>query len=114
MTNQTGTAQETSPLDAHALANAGNGFVVDVREPWEWESGHAAGATHIPLNSIPERHQELSKDQPVLLICASGNRSMTAARYLASLGFDARSVAGGTAAWAAHRLPLESGAGISN
>ena len=69
--------------------------------------GFPFGTTHVPLNSLPDRHQELPKNQTVLLICASGNRSMTAARYLASLGYDARSVAGGTAAWSTHRLPME-------
>lgn len=102
-------AVELTASEAYALAEAGSGTVVDVRESWEWDGGHAAGATHIPLDAIPARHVELSKEQPVLLICASGNRSVTAARYLASLGYDARSVAGGTAAWAAERLPLEAG-----
>lgn len=105
---------ELSPLDAYALAEAGEGVVVDVRESWEWEGGHAAGATHIPLNTIPARHGELPKDQTVLVICASGNRSMTAARYLGSLGYDARSVAGGTSAWSLHRLPLEIGTGVTS
>jgi rhodanese-related sulfurtransferase len=98
---------EVSPSDAHALAEAGSGIVVDVREAFEWMAGHAAGATHIPLNSIADRVEELPRDQAVLLICASGNRSMKAARYLESLGFDARSVAGGTSAWARQQLPLE-------
>lgn len=101
---------ELAPREAHAIEQAGTGIVVDVREPWEWETGHAAGAAHIPLNSLPERHAELPRDRAVLVICASGNRSMTAARYLSSVGFDARSVAGGTAAWAAQRLPIEAGA----
>ena len=100
---------EIAPAEAHATEQAGAGILLDVREPWEWEMGHAVGAAHIPLNALPERHGELPRDRAVLVICASGNRSMTAARFLASAGFDARSVAGGTSAWAAHRLPLEVG-----
>lgn len=102
-------ASELSPPDAYALAEAGDGVIVDVRELWEWEDGHASGATHIPLNSLPARTSELPSERAVLLICASGNRSMSAARYLASTGYDARSIAGGTTAWAMHRLPLEAG-----
>lgn len=102
-------ASELSPLDAYALAEAGGGVVIDVREFWEWQDGHASGATHIPLNSLPARIDELPSEQAVLLICASGNRSMRAAQYLAGLGYDARSIAGGTTAWGLHQLPLEAG-----
>lgn len=98
---------EVTPQDAFALVESGEGIVVDVREPWEWQSGHAAGATHIALYGLPQRYRELPKDQTVLCICASGNRSLMAADYLRQLGYDARSVAGGTTLWSLHRLPME-------
>lgn len=98
---------EVTPQDAFALTQSGEGVVVDVREPWEWQSGHAAGATHIALYGLPERHPELPRDQTILCICATGNRSLSAAEYLRGLGFDARSVAGGTALWGLHQLPME-------
>ncbi|MDA0352748.1 MAG: rhodanese-like domain-containing protein [Chloroflexi bacterium] len=114
MSNQSNpTPREVTATAAYALAHEGNGIVVDVREPWEWEQGHAAGAAHMPLNSVPTRHVELPNDRPVLVICASGNRSVTAARYLAGIGYDARSVTGGTAAWSSQRLPLELGIGVT-
>jgi rhodanese-related sulfurtransferase len=106
--NMTSTAiTEISPAEAHSLAEAGSGVVVDVREHHEWSRGHAAGARHMPLDALPNRYRELPRDRTVLVICASGNRSRAGARYLASLGFDARSVGGGTAAWARAQLPLE-------
>ena len=46
-------------------------------------------------------------DKQILFICASGNRSYQAADYFRSLGYDARSIAGGTAAWQLHRLPMQ-------
>ena len=98
---------EVSPLEARAAQEAGEGVIVDVREGWEWVSGHAAGATHIDRYGLPARTAELPKDRTLLCICASGNRSLSAAEYLRKAGFDARSIAGGTATWLLHCLPVE-------
>lgn len=98
---------EITPQQAEQDAASGKGVLVDVREPWEWEGGHASGATLMSLYDLPSRHQELPRGKSVLCICASGNRSRTAAEYLQSLGYEARSVSGGTAAWSMHRLPLD-------
>jgi rhodanese-related sulfurtransferase len=97
---------EITPHEAHALATAGEGLLVDVREPWEWSAGYAEGAELIPLHQIPAHADRLRDSEPVLFICASGNRSYQAAEYLRQLGLDARTVAGGTAAWRLHRLPI--------
>ena len=80
-------------------AIAGGGFVVDVREDWEFQAGHVPNAKHIPLNTIPDRLAEIPKDQPVWVICQAGGRSMTAANYLEAQGYDVVSVAGGTGSW---------------
>ncbi|GMU39651.1 MAG: hypothetical protein AMXMBFR23_05170 [Chloroflexota bacterium] len=101
------TSIEISAPDAHAAVTAGTGVVVDVREDWEWSSGHAADAKHISLYGLGARLKELPRDRSIFCICASGNRSLSAAEYLRREGFDARSVAGGTAAWVLHRLPVE-------
>lgn len=74
-------------------------YVMDVRETWEFESGHVPSAHHIPLNSIPDHINDIPKDQQVFIICQSGGRSMTAANYLEAQGFDVVSVAGGTGSW---------------
>lgn len=74
-------------------------YVVDVREAWEFESGHVPNAHHIALNSIPDQLSEMPKDAKIWVICQSGGRSMTAANYLEANGFDAVSVAGGTGSW---------------
>jgi rhodanese-related sulfurtransferase len=80
-------------------AIAEKAFVLDVREDWEFEAGHAPTAHHIPLNSVPERLAELPKDQTIWIICKSGGRSMKAANFLEPQGFDVVSVAGGTDGW---------------
>ena len=98
---------EVTPQEARAAAQAKTGVIVDVREPWEWSGGYAEGASLISLSNIQARVGELPKDKQVFFICASGSRSYQAADYFRSLGYDARSVAGGTAAWQLHRLPMQ-------
>lgn len=88
-------------VDVRALAAAhrDGAFVVDVRESHEYRRGHVPGARLIPLEQVRARLAELPVRGPVYVICASGNRSRTAAAWMASAGIDARSVAGGTGAW---------------
>lgn len=83
--------------------------VVDVREPDEYAEGHVPGVVHVPVGDLPARVGDLDRDQPVYVICASGNRSAAMTDYLISLGFDAASVAGGTTAWARAGRPVEKG-----
>ena len=78
---------------------AGGATVVDVREPEEYEAGHVPGARLVPLGALPSRLAELRVEPSLYVICASGNRSATAARWLFSQGLTARSVVGGTSAW---------------
>lgn len=82
-----------------ARARAAGAFVVDVREPGEYEAGHVPGARLIPLHRLQERVVEIPKDRPIYVVCASGNRSDTATSWLTRAGVDAYSVAGGTGAW---------------
>lgn len=98
-------------LDAFALAHAGGAVVIDVREPYEYVSGHVPGATLVPLASLAAHAGTLPRHQPVYIICATGNRSLTAARFLAGRGVDAWSVAGGTSRWMARGLPVVPGRG---
>ncbi len=82
--------------------------IIDVREDFEWEDGHAAGAVHIPMNDIPERYREIDPDREIYLICRSGGRSAQVGMYLqSSLGWDVANIEGGTEAWAEADLPLE-------
>ena len=76
-------------------------FVVDVREDHEFEAGHVPNARHIPLSNVADRTAELPQDEQIWLICQGGVRSMKAADYLLTQGFDVVSVAGGTGAWIA-------------
>jgi len=69
------------------LAAAGH-VLVDVREPFEWDAGHVAGAVHIPLGKLPESLSQLpDRDAGILLHCRSGARSGRAAAYLVAQGY---------------------------
>lgn len=61
--------------------------VIDVRTIEEYRGGNVKGSTNIPLNEIPSRIQEISNfKSPIVLCCASGNRSGQATQYLKSKG----------------------------
>ncbi len=80
--------RQVQASEALRLVEAGH-RVVDVREPWEWDAGHVAGATHIPLADLPARLEaELpDREAPVLLYCRTGSRSERAAQLLAARGY---------------------------
>ena len=77
----------------------GGATLLDVREGGEWKSGHAPGAIHLPLADIDKAPRRLRQGRPVVVMCASGMRSRTAAKHLRSLGWDAASLSGGVGAW---------------
>jgi rhodanese-related sulfurtransferase len=83
-------------------------FLLDVREPWEYQEGHVPGAQLIPLGELEQRVNEVPRDRPILAICHSGQRSLAAAGYLQQLGYPSVSnVDGGTAAWIERGYPVD-------
>lgn len=95
---------------ATQLINHKGALVLDVREDAEYKSGHVLNATHIPLGKLGERIGELEKhkDQPIVVVCRSGNRSCSAAALLGKQGFaQAYNLAGGMMAWQKAKLPME-------
>ncbi len=63
--------------------------IVDVRTPGEYMGGHVAGSINIPLQEIPDRMEEIKVlPQPIVLCCASGNRSGQATYFLKQHGLN--------------------------
>ena len=63
--------------------------ILDVRSPGEFMGGNVAGSKNIPLQEIPTRIDEIrGMEQPLILCCASGNRSGQAEMYLKSQGIE--------------------------
>lgn len=84
---------------AMQAAEAGDVFVLDVRNKTEWDGGHYAQANRILLGKLATRHQEIPTDRPVVVHCASGVRSRMAVSVLQSLGIkDVINIEGGYAA----------------
>lgn len=61
--------------------------IIDVREQYEFDSGHMPNAELIPVGQLESRINEIDKTKPVLLYCATGARSRGAAQYLSQAGF---------------------------
>jgi rhodanese-related sulfurtransferase len=94
-----------SAAQAAALADGG-AVLLDVREPHEWQAGHAPRARHIPLSQIPRRAAELPDSRAVVTVCRSGVRSARAAAMLSRDGREVSNLAGGMRAWARAGLPV--------
>lgn len=100
------TSREVSRDEAQKLIEDG-AQLVDVRADHEWEAGHIAGATHVPLAELAGRTPEIDPERPVVLYCRGGTRSTMAADALAEAGFDAAKLSEGIVGWAEAKLPLE-------
>jgi molybdopterin/thiamine biosynthesis adenylyltransferase/rhodanese-related sulfurtransferase len=81
-----------------------NPFVLDVREPWEYQIANLGGHL-IPQGELPARLSELPKDQPIVVQCKSGGRSQKAAELLQAQGYKVENLAGGILGWAAEIDP---------
>ncbi len=78
---------------------------LDVRTPMEFKSNHIQGFKNIPVDQVPNRINEIPKDKEIVIICQSGARSSSAARFLKQNGYDnVINVSGGMGAWSMHRL----------
>jgi rhodanese-related sulfurtransferase len=74
--------------------------LLDVREPWEWQTARIEGAKHIPMGEVPARAAELDSARPVVAVCHHGGRSMQVAMFLEKNGFaEVHNLQGGVDAW---------------
>jgi adenylyltransferase/sulfurtransferase len=94
---------QISPREVAAALGGGSGpFLLDVREPWEWEIGNlgSSGAVLIPYAELPARTGELPRDRPVVVYCHVGVRSAIVAQTLLASGFEkVFNLKGGYLAW---------------
>jgi len=93
-----GSLQHVTAEEAIELANEG-ALLIDVREQWEWDRGHAPNAVLMPMSSFADYVDELPTDADILVICHSGSRSYTVGSALADGGYRAVDVLGGMEAW---------------
>lgn len=75
-------------------------YILDVRQPEEFEAGHIPGSILIPLDVLETRLSELPKNEKIVVVCRSGNRSATGRDILLNAGFETvTSMAGGMNEW---------------
>lgn len=76
-------------------------LLVDVREAWELDIAALPGALHIPMAEVPGRVQELDRSRDIVVMCRSGGRSLSVARFLEAQGYaSVANLTGGVLAWA--------------
>ena len=113
-TSSSTTSSQTLPLeisvqDAAKLRDEG-AFILDVREPSEWNEFHIPDATLIPLGQLKASGSQVPKNKPIVVVCRSGNRSATGRNILKDLGFtNVTSMKGGMIDWRNAGLPTVSG-----
>lgn len=76
-----------------------NTVIIDVREPYEYSSGHIPKAKLMPLGSLAQKVDDINKEKEIIVVCASGARSARAAGYLGKLGYNVKNMSGGMSMW---------------
>ncbi|HXJ86455.1 MAG TPA: rhodanese-like domain-containing protein [Candidatus Binatia bacterium] len=103
---------EITAEEVKAKIEAGGAFtLLDVREPWEFETAKISGAKLMPMGEVPSRaHQELDPEDHIVVVCHHGVRSMNVTVWLRQQGFEkAQSMRGGIDAWSRRvdqRVPM--------
>lgn len=99
--------EEISPERVAELHALGEIELIDVREPYEHETGRIAQARHVQFASLSREAESVSRDKPVVFYCRSGGRSAVATQAFRASGFDAHNMTGGLLAWVEKGLPIE-------
>jgi rhodanese-related sulfurtransferase len=74
--------------------------LLDVREPWEFETASISGAKLLPMGDVPSRAHQLDPENYIVVICHHGVRSLNVTAWLRQQGFErAQSMQGGIDAW---------------
>jgi len=101
--------REISVEEAVAKRDSG-AFILDVRQPEEWNEFHVPDSTLISLGELASRVDELPHDREIVVVCRSGNRSAQGRDILLKAGFtQVTSMAGGLTQWKAAGYPTLSG-----
>ena len=92
---------EITPVELKQRLDAGDDlFILDVREPNEYQINRIPGSMLIPLGELPRRYQELDSDREIVAHCKMGGRSAKAVEYLRSVGFArVKNLRGGVLEW---------------
>jgi glyoxylase-like metal-dependent hydrolase (beta-lactamase superfamily II)/rhodanese-related sulfurtransferase len=99
---------DIEPRGAPDWLDRSHAFVLDVREPAEYGSGHVPGALSLPQADLALNLSQVPRDREVLVVCQGGTRSVRAARFLKQMGYPhVTNLSGGTAGWREVGNPIE-------
>lgn len=106
--NQSGAASKLSPEETVHWVNHKEGVIIDIRDPQAFSDGHILGSVNIPSQSFEKKLGLLDKfrEQPLIVVCASGQNSSKIVAQLKLKGFRAVILGGGLQAWRNASLPL--------
>lgn len=110
-TRGVGGSRLTPPM-ATRMINSENAVVLDIREANAFAQGHIVGAVNVPLPDLERNAKQLEKykQRPIILVCASGQKSASVMNELRKQGFAKIYVlAGGIGAWKTASMPLVKG-----
>lgn len=94
-------------LEAVRLINDRDPVIVDVRPAADYKRGHLLNAVNVQLNKLDDSAGQWSKEKPILVYCALGGSSLTAAEKLKKSGFaEVYPIRGGINAWLGASLPV--------
>lgn len=98
---------EISATDAAALLAAEpTAILLDVREQWEWDAGHAPQAQHLPMSDLSDRAGQLPRQSQIVCVCHLGGRSAAVSQALNQAGWTTMNLIGGMRAWQAAGLEV--------
>ncbi|OLS27083.1 MAG: putative adenylyltransferase/sulfurtransferase MoeZ [Candidatus Heimdallarchaeota archaeon LC_3] len=89
-----------TPTEAKENFDGFNFIILDVREKNEFDFVNIKNSIHIPMMSIPNNLNLLSKERDIGVLCHHGNRSAKVTAYLKNLGYNAFNISGGIEKWA--------------
>jgi rhodanese-related sulfurtransferase len=100
-------ALDLDPPEVARRVAEGEMLLVDIREQYEWDAGHAAGARHVEIERVASHAPALPSDRPIAFLCRAGVRAGMVATAFRAIGYDAYNVRGGFTRWFEQGLPTE-------
>ncbi|HEY3291915.1 MAG TPA: rhodanese-like domain-containing protein [Anaerolineae bacterium] len=95
--------QQRTVIDARGLAEklktAQAPYLLDVREPYEYQAAHITGAQLIPMGNLKRQLHRLPHDRDIVCVCQTGSRSSAVTETLIAFGYNAINLRGGMIAW---------------
>jgi rhodanese-related sulfurtransferase len=99
--------EELDPERAREVIASEGGQALDLRELEDWGEAHIAGAVRVADGDVDAAVESLEEDQPVVVVCADGERSAEVAADLRERGFTASVLKGGMKSWTGAGLPTQ-------